>query len=159
MSVIIHLSKHQEIVSRVNLKLFKTICMLIISLMDSWVNLWYHYVWVLVLNKWGISDAWVLCLTVGRLINHNLSDILCEFSCYFNYFLGRTHVWALVFTLQKYNCSIKWKMHNFMKLWCYFHLKMIVIHWPRSWSTSKAMVNHKSHHHFTTSQSSALGSR
>jgi len=36
-NIIIHFSKHWEILSRVNLKLFKIIYMLIISLMHSWV--------------------------------------------------------------------------------------------------------------------------
>ena len=58
--------------------------------------------------------------------------------CYLMYFLSRTHVWTLVFTL-KYNHSIKrksWKMPNFMKIWCYFHLIRVMVSYRGPWSIS-----------------------
>jgi len=127
-------------VSRVNLKLFKTVCMLIISLMYSWVNFQCPIVWVFTcwINRnscWMSSDLgelvlignWNNCLRTSNALVWGgwLTTFWVRFCLIFGvilHFLGRTHIWTLVLYYKNIvtqlservrNCIILWRFEDF----------------------------------------------
>ena len=124
--------KHREVVSKDNLKLFNTDCMLIISLMDSWVIFWCPIVWVFTcwINEnlccmsydfrkicfdWELEQAMLKCGMMDKPL----------FECYFVWvfvsfcinFLDRTHIWTLVLYCRSTTAQLCERVANCMILW------------------------------------------
>ena len=123
-------------VSIVNLKLFKTICMWVISLMDSWVNfLCPHRASFYLLNKWEflLHEFWqenlfwlgTRIVALGKVMFKCWELDKQIFWWYFVWFFvpfcmhfhGRTHIWTLVLYCTSTTTQLSERVGNCTNLW------------------------------------------